>query len=130
MPIRDPSGYLFYINNNLISQSSKKQPTVALSSYKAEYIALTQATKECIQLIRLLAELGYPLNKTPIILEDNQSAIALANNLEFYNRVKHIDIQYHFIREKVNTGQIEVIYIQIEEMAADGLTKPLSKVKF
>ena len=67
-------------------------------------MALTQATKECIWLIRLLAELGYPLNKTPIILEDNQSAIALANNLEFYNRVKHIDIQYHFIREKVNIG--------------------------
>ena len=46
------------------------------------------------------------------------------------NWVKHINIQYHFIREKVNTGQIEVIYIQTEEMAADGLTKPLSKVKF
>jgi len=116
-----------------ISWSSKRQQTVALSSTEAEYMALTQAAKEAIWVSRFLAELqGIPENsqspKTRIYI-DNQGSIALAHNPEFHARTKHIAIQEHYVREKVTTGEIELVYLHTGDMIADCLTKNLSREK-
>lgn len=105
---------------------SKKQSTVATSIIKAEYIALTHATKETIWIQRLIAELGRPL-QDKIIFGDNQGAIALAYNPEYHARIKHINIQYHFIREKVEDREVELKYYSTEEIVADVLIKHWQK---
>jgi hypothetical protein len=117
------SGYLFMLGGGAISWSSKKQSTVALSSTEAEYIALVQAAKESIWLQRLLGELGRTERDHRIMWEDNQGAIALALNPEYHARTKHIDIQYHFIRECVENGRIKLEYIPTADQLADALTK-------
>jgi len=96
-------------------------------------MAQTQATKEAIWINRLLSELdvGYGLPHQPVIIKaDNQGAIALAKEPRFHSRTKHIDIQWHFVREQVEKGAVEFVWILNNEMAADGLTKPLTNEKF
>ena len=126
---RSTSGYVFYLNDGLISWSSKKQGTVALSTTEAEYMALAHTTKEAMWLRTLLSELGFDQGTT-IVYEDNQSCIAMAKNPVHHARSKHIDIQHHFVREKVESGDIEVVYLPTEDMVADALTKPLPHPKF
>src|SRR5271170_6150601 len=93
-------------------------------------MALTHATKEAIWLRTLLSELSFMQRSATIIHEDNQSSIALARNPVHHTCTKHIDIQYHFIREKVDSKEIELIYLPIDDMHADTLTKPLPFPKF
>lgn len=130
---RSTSGFLFNIGSGAISWSAKCKPTVALSSCEAEYIKQTQATKETIWLKSLLAQLDSSLAKgvnAVIIHCDNQGAIALAKNPEFHARSKHIDIQWHYQRKRIEDGSVEFSYIQTEEKIADGLTKALTREKF
>jgi len=126
---KSTTGYIFFLSGGVISWSSKRQATVALSSTEAEYMALTHTTKEAIWLRTLLAELGFNQNTTTIY-EDNQSCMALAKNPVHHARTKHIDIQHHFVREKVELNDIELIYISSEDMVADALTKSLPRPKF
>lgn len=130
---KSTSGFVFGIGSAAISWSSKLQGTVALSTCEAEYIGQTNAAKEAIWLRRLLDEIQHETANQPratIIYCDNQGAIALAKNAQFHARTKHIDIQHHFVREKVNEGVIQLEYIETERQVADGLTKALDKVRF
>ena len=130
---RSTSGYLFNVGSGAISWSSKRQPTVALSSCEAEYMGETQATKEAIWLRRLLKELLGKGTDEPIatvIYGDNQGAIMLAKNPQYHARTKHIDIQHHFVREKQAEGLVDIQYKPTSEQIADGLTKPLPKDAF
>lgn len=131
---RSTSGYIFSIGSAPISWSSKRQPTVALSTCEAEYIGQTQATKEAVWLRQLLKELANFEDSealpTTIIYGDNQGAIALAKNPTFHGRAKHIDIQHHYTREKITDGTIELSYVDTTQQLADGLTKPLPKEQF
>ena len=113
-----------------MSWRSKKQNTVALSSAEAEYVALSSAAQESLWMRRLNSELGNPPEGPTIILEDNQSAIAMAKNPQFHGRAKHIDIRHHFIREQVSDGIIELKYCPTQEMVADMLTKGLAQQRF
>ena len=133
---RSTSGFIFLYNNNLISWNSTLQKTVVLSSCKAEYMALKEATKENIYLnntIRFITNklqlLSTNNNNTPIILVDNQGSLKLAENPEFHKRTKHIDIIYHFIRECINKNKIKVGYIPTKEQLADRFTKGLDNTK-
>lgn len=93
----------------------------------------TQVAKEAILLQRLFEELGGLGNTEPkavVIYSDNQGAIALAKNPANHQRTKHIDIQQHFVREKVAEGKIAMQFVPTGEMVADGLTKPLAKDAF
>src|SRR5204862_509530 len=119
------SGYVFTLAEGTISWPSKKQSSVALSSTESEYMALLYALKEQIWILCLLNELGYNVDDQNIIYIDNQSAIALAHNPEYYARTKRIDIQYHFIRNCVKEGRTQLEYCPMENMVADGLTKLL-----
>ncbi len=128
---RSPSDYVFSVGSGAISWSSKRQPTVALSSCEAEYLGRTQATKEAIWLKMLLAQLDTLTSKQSlqavIIHCDNQGALALAKNPQFHSRSKHIDIQWHYQSERLENRSVELRYIPTEEQVADGLTKALPR---
>ena len=125
-------GFTFLLNSAAISWNSKKQATIVLSSTEAEYMALTQAAKEYIWLQQLLFDLGARKHVAAFsnIYIDNQGALALAKNPEFHARTKHIDIQYHFIREHVDTGQTTLAYCPTNAMTADIFTKALPQPAF
>lgn len=131
---KSTSGYIFSINNNIISWLSMQQKTVALSSCEAEYMALREAIKESIYLNNLikyyftLLKIRTPQD-IPMLLTDSESALKLANNPEFHKRTKHIDISYHFIRDSVKQKVIEIQYINTKLQKADGFTKGLDTIK-
>ena len=116
------SGNVFLLAKGAVSWLSKKQATVALSTTEAEYVALSAATQEAIWLRRLLTDVGESLEDLIVINEDNQKAIAMAENPVGHARTKHIDIRYHFVREGVQDGAIILKYVATGEM-----TKPLPK---
>ena len=127
---KSTSGYVFRIGGTAISWRSKKQPCVALSTAEAEYIALASATQESLWLQQLLADLKKESVKSMVIFEDNQSAISMAKNPQFHGRSKHIAIKYHFIREQVSSGKVELKYCRTNDMVADIMTKGLSGEQF
>ena len=124
------TGNLFQLAGGPVSWLSKKQSVVALSTSEAEYVALSTCAQEAIWLRRLLDGLKASPSGPTVIMEDNQGAIAIAKNPVAHTRTKHIDIRFHFIREAVQNGSIELRYCPSEEMVADLLTKPLSKGQF
>jgi hypothetical protein len=124
---RSTSGYLVYLGTNLVSWCSKKQPTIACSSAKSEYRSLSHASAETTWLAYLLYELGACI-QFPILLHcDILSATYMASNPVFYARTKHIELDYHFVREKVAFGSHRVCFIPSIDQPADLLTKPLHK---
>ncbi|XP_066347658.1 secreted RxLR effector protein 161-like [Miscanthus floridulus] len=126
---RSTGGMAFYLNEGLVSWSSHKEKTVALSSCKAEFMAAIEAAKQALWLRTLLSELIATQPRIVTLFVDNNSAIALMNNPVFHGRSNHIDIKYHFIRECVERGQILVKRVCTTEKKADALTKPLPAVK-
>ena len=127
---KSTSGYVFQVGGTAISWRSKKQTCVALSTAEAEYIALSGATQESLWLQQLLADLKKEEAKSMVIYEDNQSAISMARNPQFHGRTKHIAIKYHFIRELVTNGKLELRYFRTNDMVADMMTKGLSGEQF
>jgi hypothetical protein len=127
---RSVTGYCFSLSEAgpLISWKSRKQPTVALSSCEAEYIALAATVQESLYLIQLLDELEK-CNSPVLIFEDNQGTIALAKNPVHHQRSKHIDVRYHFIRSELKNGKIVIEYCPTDSMVADIMTKAATKFK-
>lgn len=122
---RSRTGYVFMLNGAAVSWKSQRQQTVALSTAEAEYMALTAATREAMFLKQLLHESHQDSGSPITIHEDNQSCIALSKNSMTTGRSKHMDVRYHFCREKVESGDIEVQYCATENILADVLAKPL-----
>ncbi|XP_028062619.1 uncharacterized protein LOC114265948 [Camellia sinensis] len=127
---RSSSGYCVYLGSNLISWSAKKQPTVSRSLTEAEYRSLAHTTAEFTWLTMLLRELQLHSPIPPILWCDNLSAIALASNPVFHTRSKHIEVDCHFIREKIATKQLLLKYIPSLDQIADIFTKPLLVSRF
>lgn len=107
---------------------SCKQPTVSLSSTEAEYKATVEAGKELSWLRSIFTDLRVQLPKTITIMNDNQGAIALADNPVFQARSKHIKVQYHWIREQITEGKFVLKYVPTSAMQADLLTKALPRI--
>lgn len=126
---KSTTGWVFMMFGAAVSWCSKLQLSVALSSTEAEYMALSSATQEVIYLRALLKDLGFTQTNPTIMGVDNQGCRMLANNPVFHKRSKHIEIRYHFIREKIKHKEIETVYIPTDEMLADILTKTLGRVK-
>ena len=127
---RSITGSLVYIGRNLVMWRSKKQKTTALSSTEAEYMALSDTLKEVLWLKQLMSELGYHQKEAITMYEDNVGCIKMASNPITMNRSKHIDIKHHFIRNHVENGTIIVKHKPGIDMAADILTKGVSKDSF
>jgi len=119
------SGYVVFFGNSLISWKSKKQGTVSLSSAEAEYRSIRRLVAELAWLSRLLHELGIT-NITPIPVKcDSQAAIYIARNPVFHERTKHIELDCHFVREKLLAGLISLQHVHTKAQLADAFTKPL-----
>ena len=124
------SGFLFHFGEGAVSWSSKKQAVIALLSTEAEYISQTHAAKEAAWLRNFIVELQGKPQGLLTVLCDNQGAIALSKDNKFHSRMKHIDLRYHFIREAIDEGKINVEYIPTAENITDVFTKALARLKF
>jgi hypothetical protein len=113
-----------------VSWSAKKQAVVSRSSTEAECRSLAVTTAELFWLRMLFKEISIPLTMAPILWCDNLSALALASNLVFHARTKHIEVDYHFVREKVLNRDIIVKFISTHDQVADVFTKGLSSARF
>nr|GEX96765.1 retrovirus-related Pol polyprotein from transposon TNT 1-94 [Tanacetum cinerariifolium] len=125
---RSITGYAFLVQGCVVSWKATLQHVVALSTIKAEYMALTENVKEAIWLRGLLEELGVELN-TVAVNCDNQGAIHLSWNHVFHERTKHINVRYHFIREVLEAKTLKVLKVGTEHNAADALTKVVPGLK-
>ena len=128
---RSTTAYVFLFNGGAISWSSRRQQTVAASTTEAEYMAAAGAVKEALWLRKLLHDLRFPFSAIEI-RADNQSAIKLLKNPVSSQRSKHIDVQYHFARERVARQEVRFEYERTDKMIADALTKivPRAKLEF
>ncbi|RVX02576.1 Retrovirus-related Pol polyprotein from transposon TNT 1-94 [Vitis vinifera] len=122
---RSTSGYCVFIGGNLISWKSKKQDVVTRSSAEAEYQAMVLATYELIWLRHLLRELRFGKDEQMKLICDNQTALHIASNLVFHERTKHIEVDCHFIREKIASGCVATSFVNSNDQLADIFTKSL-----
>ncbi|GJR92700.1 hypothetical protein Tco_0264874 [Tanacetum coccineum] len=123
---RSTSGSMQFLGDKLVSWSSKRQKSAVISSMKAEYIALSGCCAQVLRMRSQITDYGLRFNKIPMYC-DNKSAIALCCNNVQHSRSKHIDIRYHFIKEQVENGVVELYFVSTEYQLADIFTKALCR---
>ncbi|GAA0167068.1 transmembrane signal receptor [Lithospermum erythrorhizon] len=127
---KSTSGYVTIMSSGAVTWCSKKQPIVTLSTTEAEFVAATVCTCQVLWMKKVLAELGYEENVCTQIKCDNSSTIKLSKNPVMHGRCKHIDIRFHFLRDLVKDGVIELIHCGTTEQIADIMTKALKTDSF
>jgi hypothetical protein len=130
MDRKSTGAYIIYFGSNPISWSCKKQPTIAKSSTEAEYRTIASTTTEILWLQQLLKELCISLPTKPLVHSDNLGATYLCANPVFHSRMKHLAIDYHFVRDLVSSKQLQVLHIPSSYQLADLLKKPLPAARF
>ncbi|GAB2268189.1 hypothetical protein Dimus_038699 [Dionaea muscipula] len=126
---KSTTSYNVTLGGNCISWKSQLQPLVALSSTEAEYVAITDVFKEAIWLQGMLKEINL-LDHSCTIFSDSQSAIHLCKNPVHHERTKHVDVKYHFVRDILSTGILEIAKVPTENNPADMGTKVVTVNKF
>ena len=126
---RSVSGAAVMIEGVTVSWLSRMQKCVTLSTTEAEYVAMTDGLKEAIYVRNVLSFTDF-IRRIIVLREYNQGAIALAENPVGSNNSKHIEVRIHFIREKVEQGDVEVFHVESAQQHADILTKPLGRGSF
>ena len=116
--------------SNLVSWSSKRQPVVSRSSAEAEYRAVANGVAEASWLRQLLAELHSPLAKSTLVYCDNVSAVYLSTNPVQHQRTKHVEIDLHFVRDRVAIGDVRILHVPTTSQFADIFTKGLPSSTF
>ncbi|GJR46375.1 hypothetical protein Tco_1314478 [Tanacetum coccineum] len=126
---RSTPGSAQFLGDKLVSWSSKKQKSTAISSREAEYIALSGCCAQILWIRLQLTDYRFAFNKIPRYC-DSKSAIALCCNNFQHSRAKHIDVRYHFIKEQVENGIVEIYFVRTEYQLAGIFTKPLPRERF
>ncbi|KAJ9542283.1 hypothetical protein OSB04_028789 [Centaurea solstitialis] len=121
---------LFFLDLTLFAWSSKRQTTLARSSTEAEFRAVASTTTEVQWITNLLSELSFTLPMVLVIYCDNLSATTYSANPIFHSQMKHLALDFHFVREKVQNGSLRVTHISGDDQLADVLTKPLLRPRF
>ncbi|GKF67553.1 ribonuclease H-like domain-containing protein [Tanacetum coccineum] len=124
------SGYCVFLGNNLLSWSSKRQPTLSRSSAEAEYRGVANAVAETCWLPNLLRELYTPLSSATLVYCDNVSVVYLSCNPVQQEVTKHIEIDIHFVRNLIAVGQVRVLHVPSRYQFADIFTKGLPSALF
>jgi hypothetical protein len=146
---KSTTGYVVHVNGNVVSWGMKKQPTIALSTAEAEYMAISLTVQEILWIKQLLKEMMFQVYNTSESIKrnmnqevhqvsphavplwcDNQAAIAISNNDVHHQRTKHIDIRHHYVRDMVKRGEIVIAWIPTEKQIADVLTKALGSILY
>jgi histone deacetylase 1/2 len=122
---RSTTGFVVYLGLCPVSWQSKKQGTVSRSSTESEYRSLANTAAEISWLRHLLCDLKVQVPRAPLLKCDNLSAIALASNPVFHSKIKHLDNDFHFVRERVQRSDLCLEYVSTKEQTADILTKGL-----
>ncbi|GJS99193.1 hypothetical protein Tco_0820363 [Tanacetum coccineum] len=126
---KSTSGGIQFLGDKLVSWMSKKQNCTAMSSAEAEYVALSASCAQVMWMRTQLQDYGFNYNKIPLYC-DSQSAIAISCNPVQHSRTKHIHTRYHFIKEQVENGIIELYFVRTEYQLADMFTKALPEDRF
>eukprot|EP00253_Pinus_taeda_P031334 PITA_31334 len=126
---RSTSVYVFNLFGGAVSWMSKKQSVVALSTTEAEYMATTHASKERVWLQRLCSSIGLVQGAIRIDC-DSQSTIFLVKNPAYHSKTKHIDVQYHFVRDMIEDKRVLLVKVETLKNTVDALTKSVSFEKF
>ena len=126
---RSTTGYHFKLANGIISWQSRAQKTIALSATEAEYMALSDCSRQAVWIQNIFSELGLPKRPTQICA-DNEGGIFIASNPVQERRTKHIDVRYHYVRDCIEQKRIEVVWVPTDDNSADMFTKNLGHVKF
>lgn len=124
------TGFCVFLGDSLVSWKSKKQPTVSRSSAEAEYRALAYTSCKIVWLNYLLKDFNVHQEKPATLYCDSQSTIHLTKNPIFHERTKHVELDCHFVREKVLAGIITMVHVASRFQLADILTKALSVPTF
>ena len=126
---RSQTGFFLKLAGGIFSWTSRAQKTIAHSATEAEYMALSDCSRQVVWIRSLLSEIGYKLKAVPIC-GDNQGSIFMSSNPVTEARSKHIDIRFHYIRQVVEEGKVEVFFIDGNDNPADMFTKNLGHIKF